>query len=120
MRPPQGEPRRKGRAAMRYVRLLVLGSPALAALPLSGPRPASGATSGYPDSMASLGDSITRAANSGPSLFGDQPQYSWSTGENSTVQSHYFRILQQNSLISGNNYNDAVSGARMTHLDGHT
>ncbi len=90
---------------------------ALAPLPLPGPKGASGSTTGYPDSMASLGDSITRAVNPEPSLFGDQPQYSWSTGDNSAVESHYYRILQQNSLISGNNYNDAVSGARMTHLN---
>lgn len=102
---------------MRYLRFALLGLLALAVL-LPSPKPVSGTTTGYPDSMASLGDSITRAANPEPSLLGDQPQYSWSTGDNSAVESHYYRILLQNSLISGNNYNDAVSGARMIHLNG--
>ena len=103
---------------MRHLRLLLLGLLALATLALlPGPKGASGVTGGYPDSMASLGDSITQAVNPGLSLLGAQPQYSWSTGEEPTVQSHYYRILQQNSLISGNNHNDAVSGARMTHLN---
>ena len=104
---------------MIYARFLLLGLLALAALLLPpSPKSASGLTAGYPDSMASLGDSITRATNPEPFLLGDQPQYSWSTGDNSAVESHYYRILQQNSLISGNNYNDAVSGARMTDLNG--
>lgn len=104
---------------MRYARFALLGVLTLAALlaPPS-PRGASGTTDGYPDSMASTGDSITRAMNLEPSLLGDHPEYSWSTGDSSTVESHYYRILQQNSLISGKNYNDAVSGARMTHLNG--
>ena len=96
----------------------LLGLVALAMLLLPSPDQASGETDDFPDSMASLGDSITRAVNPEPFLLGDQPQYSWSTGDNSTVQSHYYRILQQNSAISGNNYNDAVSGARMTELNG--
>jgi lysophospholipase L1-like esterase len=102
---------------MRYLQFALLGLLALGAL-LPSPKPVSGTATGYPDSMASLGDSITRATNPEPSLLGDQPQYSWSTGDNSAVESHYYRILQQNSLISGNNYNDAVSGARMIHLNG--
>ena len=98
---------------MRYLRYALLGLLALAALLLSSPEQASGVTDGYPDSMASLGDSITRAVNPEFFLLGDQPQYSWSTGDNSAVQSHYYRILQKNSAISGNSYNDAVSGAKM-------
>ncbi|GAF73060.1 unnamed protein product, partial [marine sediment metagenome] len=82
------------------------------------PEDASGLTDGYPDSMASTGDSITRAMNPDPYLVGDQPEYSWSTGDNSTVESHYCRILQENSGIDGNNFNDAVSGAKMTDLNG--
>jgi lysophospholipase L1-like esterase len=102
-----------------YVRLGLLLAVVLA-LPvlLPGPEGASGETRGYPDSMAGLGDSMTRAMNPDPALYGDQPQYSWSTGDNSTVQSQYYRILQENSLISGNNYNDAVSGSKMADLNG--
>jgi len=104
---------------LRYARVVLLALVALTAL-LAPPSPkgASGITDGYPDSMASLGDSITRATNPEPSLLGDHPQYSWSTGDSSEVESHYYRILQQNGLINGHNYNDAVSGARMTHLNG--
>ena len=101
---------------MRYVRLSLLGLLALAALVASA-KDVSATTNGVPDSMASMGDSMTRAVNADPFLLGDQPQYSWSTGDNSTVQSHYFRILQQNSLISGKNFNYAVSGAKMADLN---
>ena len=103
---------------LNYLRPAIIGLLVLAMLLLRSPEQASGVTEGYPDSMASLGDSITRAVNPEFFLPGDQPQYSWSTGENSAVQSHYYRILQKNSAISGNNYNDAVSGARMTDLNG--
>jgi lysophospholipase L1-like esterase len=73
---------------------------------------------GYPNSMASTGDSITRAYNTCPSPFTDCPMNSWSTGTNGAVDSLYTRILSANSLIIGNNANDAVSGARMTDLNG--
>ena len=73
---------------------------------------------GYPNSMASTGDSITRAFETCPSPFTDCPANSWSTGTNGAVNSHYVRILAANSLISGNNLNDAVSGAKMTGLNG--
>ena len=73
---------------------------------------------GYPNSMASTGDSITRAYQTCPSAFTDCPENSWSTGRNSAVNSIYTRILAANSAISGNNVNDAVSGARMTNLHG--
>jgi lysophospholipase L1-like esterase len=74
------------------------------------------AVTGYPDSIASLGDSITRAANSAG--LGDFPEYAWSTGTNGSVNPYYSRLLAAHPPISGNRYNDAVSGARMTHLDG--
>jgi lysophospholipase L1-like esterase len=72
---------------------------------------------GYPNSMAATGDSITRAFNTCFFPFIDCPNNSWSTGGSSTVQSHYWRILQQNGGISGRNFNDAVSGAKMTNLN---
>ncbi|MCJ7509813.1 MAG: GDSL-type esterase/lipase family protein [Dehalococcoidia bacterium] len=101
----------------KYVRLGLLLAVVLAlTVLLPGPERASGQAPGYPDSMASLGDSITRAMDA--NMYGDQPEYSWSTGDNIAVQSQYYRILQENSLISGNNHNDAVSGAKMVDLDG--
>lgn len=71
----------------------------------------------YPDAMASTGDSITRAYNTG-SAYSDNPAGSWSTGTASTVNSHYLRILGANPAISGKNFNDAKSGARMVDLNG--
>ncbi len=72
----------------------------------------------YPNSMASTGDSITRAFNTGGFPFVDAPANSWSTGTNSTVKSLYQRILAQNAAISGRNQNAAVSGAKMVDLAG--
>ena len=105
---------------MGAVRLLIVGVVAIAALVVSAGEfdeaAADAEISGYPDSMAALGDSITQAVNS--SGIGNQPQNSWSTGTNAAVDSVYLRILAQNAGISANNFNDSVSGARMTHLNG--
>jgi lysophospholipase L1-like esterase len=73
---------------------------------------------GYPSSIASTGDSITRAFNTCSFPFVDCPQNSWSTGSSGTVNSHYRRILAANPAISGRNYNDAKTGARMNALGG--
>lgn len=75
-------------------------------------------TNGWPGSIASTGDSITRAYNTGSTPFTDAPANSWSTGTNASVLSHYSRILAANPAISGHNYNDAVSGAKMVDLNG--
>src|ERR1019366_2191965 len=60
----------------------------------------------FPNSIASTGDSITRAYNTG-SPFADNPASSWSTGTTAAVNSHYLRILAKNSGISGHAFNDA-------------
>ncbi len=73
---------------------------------------------GYPSSMASTGDSITRAFNTCAFPFIDCPPNSWSTGSSSAVNSHYRRILAANSAIAGRNFNDAKTGARMNALAG--
>jgi len=85
---------------------------------LPSPEGAFGIATGVPDSMAALGDSMTQAMNADGITFGDQPQYSWSTGTSSAVESHYYRIRRQYTPISGHNYNYAVSGAKMTALNG--
>ena len=72
----------------------------------------------YPNSMASTGDSITRAFNTGFFPFIDAPSNSWSTGTNSTVNSIYNRIRTVNSSITGKNYNDARTNAPMSELSG--
>jgi hypothetical protein len=87
------------------------------ALLAAGPAAAEPAVVGYPASMASTGDSITRAFNLCFFPFTDCPSASWSTGTNSTVNSHYRRILVAAPAITGRNFNDAVSGADMADLN---
>ena len=72
----------------------------------------------YPRSIASTGDSITRAYNTGTIPYTDNASRSWATGTSSTVNSHYLRLLALNPKIYGKTYNDAKSGARMADLAG--
>jgi lysophospholipase L1-like esterase len=81
------------------------------------PAAADPAKVGYPNSIASTGDSITRAFNTCSFPFVDCPANSWSTVTSSTVNSQYRRILAQNALIAGRNFNDAKTGARMAGLN---
>jgi lysophospholipase L1-like esterase len=76
------------------------------------------AGTGYPRSMASTGDSITRAFNTGFFPYVDNPSASWSTGTNASVSSHYTRLVALQPAISGHAYNDAKSGAKMVDLAG--
>ena len=71
-----------------------------------------------PDSIAAIGDSITRATNACCS-FGDHPSQSWSTGLNplGPVNSHLERLIFRNPTIWGDEYNDARAGARMASAD---
>jgi len=70
-----------------------------------------------PSSMASMGDSITRGFNA-CGWYVDCPSRSFSTGSSSSVNSHYLRILAKNSAMSGHNYNDAKSGAKVADMYG--
>jgi lysophospholipase L1-like esterase len=72
----------------------------------------------YPSSMASTGDSITRAFNTSWFPYIDNPSASWSTGTSTSVNSHYLRLLKLNRAIKGHNANDAKSGAKMIDLAG--
>lgn len=82
----------------------------------------------YPNSMDALGDSITRAFNTCPetfvdcsacpTLYSDCPEFSWSTGTSTVVNSVYLRLLALNPGISGHEYNDAFSGSKMAQLNG--
>ena len=77
----------------------------------------SGAAHGaYPSSIASTGDSITRAFNDCWFPYVDCPSASWTTGTSS--YSHYRRIQGANPAITGRSYNQAVSGADMADLYG--
>ena len=70
----------------------------------------------YPNSIASTGDSITRAFNDCWFPYVDCPSASWSTGTSS--YSHYRRIQAANPGIGGRTYNHAVTGADMADLYG--
>lgn len=92
------------------VALLVAGSTATPAVAQSDAGPP-------PDSMASMGDSITRGFNV-CGFFVDCPSRSFSTGSNSGINSHYLRIRAVNPQIDGNNFNHAQSGARADDMPG--
>lgn len=96
-------------------RLLIAVAAVAVLVGLRGSAVADPAVSGYPDSIASLGDSITRAVDS--DALGDRPDNSWSTGININVQPYYTRLLAEHPPIAGNRYNDAVSGAQMDDLE---
>jgi lysophospholipase L1-like esterase len=84
--------------------VLLFGSPAQAVDP-------------PPNSMASIGDSITRGFNA-CGWYVDCTSRSFSTGSDTGVNSHYLRILAKNPAINGKNYNDAKTGAKASDLSG--
>jgi lysophospholipase L1-like esterase len=108
--PPSPRPR-----AFRVTQRLA-GLLALLLLPLFAP-PSAQASVRLPNSMAALGDSITRAFDV-CCWYGDHPAQSWSTGYASSdgILSHYERIAAVHPRIIGHEYNDAVSGAKAKGL----
>ncbi|MEH1013412.1 SGNH/GDSL hydrolase family protein [Micromonospora sp. CPCC 206060] len=70
-----------------------------------------------PNSMASLGDSITRGFNA-CGWYVDCTSRSFSTGDYSSVNSHYLRIRTVNPNINGRNYNDGKTGAKSADMYG--
>lgn len=71
-----------------------------------------------PASMAAVGDSITRAFDvDWFHLLADSPQYSWSTGASTSVNSQYRRVLAIDPAIRGHAFNFARTGANMSELD---
>ena len=79
------------------------------------PAAAAGPSLRPPGSMAAVGDSITQAASTGGSLGADYPANSWSTGTNTTVNSHLLRLSALNPSITATNA--SVSGAKVADLD---
>jgi lysophospholipase L1-like esterase len=104
-----------GSSRLRILALAItalLAALALVAAPASATKP--------PQTMAALGDSITRAFNSsgpgcptGPGL--DCPKNSWATGTNPVVNSQLQRLeaMHPGDVVG---FNDAVSGARAAGL----
>jgi lysophospholipase L1-like esterase len=76
--------------------------------------PSASASPPLPNSIAAMGDSITRAADV-CCWYGDHPAQSWSTGGGffDGINSHYERLRSLTPSIQGRNYNVARSGARM-------
>lgn len=104
-------------AAMRTALVVLALLAAAAAVPASAS--ADPVVTGYPSSIAALGDSITRGYDAdGVYPPGERLQYSWVTGTSATVDSWYQRLLAANPAISGNAFNDAVTGAKMADLPG--
>lgn len=60
--------------------------------------------------MSSLGDSITRGFNA-CGWYVDCTSRSFSTGDDSSVNSHYLRLRATNPAINGRNYNESATGA---------
>jgi lysophospholipase L1-like esterase len=72
-----------------------------------------------PESLAAAGDSITQAYNVDWCCYDrNNPQYSWSTGDNPAVNSLYLRLLSRDPIIAGKNWNLSQAGARMWDLRG--
>ena len=85
-----------------------------AAGPAQAARKPGPTATGYPASIASLGDSITRGFNAN-GWYSDWPARSWSTGTDAGVNSHLLRLRKYNSTTA---YNNARTGAKMTELAG--
>src|SRR5439155_4853818 len=88
--------------------LLFAEPAAAAAASAAGPPPAS---------MASMGDSISRGFNA-CGFYIDCPVRSFSTGDDSAVDSQYQRIRVRNGAILRHAFNDARSGAKAADMPG--
>ncbi|MDP9075172.1 MAG: GDSL-type esterase/lipase family protein [Actinomycetota bacterium] len=101
------------------VALVVLTVAGIGVAAVVSGRPGHAAGVPLPSSMASAGDSITRAFDvNGSRFLADSLPASWSTGSDVTVDSHYRRIRRANPAIGSNAFNDAHTGAAMADLDG--
>ena len=98
---------------IRIRRLALVTAVAVGVVFSAGAPTPAGAAVTLPNSMAGLGDSITRGFNACGFYF-DCTSRSWSTG--GSVNSHYRRILADNPAIWGQRYNDALDGARASDL----
>lgn len=106
---------RRQRLAASIAALVAVLMALVAAGPAEAARKATLASTTYPSSMSSLGDSITRGFNAS-GWFSDWPDRSWSTGTNTTVKSHYKRLVALNGRLQGNAYNNARTGAKVREL----
>ncbi|GAA2732584.1 SGNH/GDSL hydrolase family protein [Streptomyces nogalater] len=90
------------------------GSPAAKGTKARAPRPPVWDTS--PDSVAAVGDSITRGFDA-CTVLSDCPEASWATGSDAAVESLAVRLLGAAGAAE-RSWNYAVTGARMADLPG--
>ncbi|KPI03204.1 lipolytic protein G-D-S-L family [Actinobacteria bacterium OK074] len=117
------EPSRRGRRVRAVGAVAVAGTVLLGAAACDDPtgaaaKPSASATTATgwntaPDSVAAVGDSITRGFDA-CTVLADCPKVSWSTGSDPTVDSLAVRLLGENA--AANSWNYAATGARMADL----
>ncbi|MEV0154523.1 SGNH/GDSL hydrolase family protein [Micromonospora sp. NPDC050686] len=117
LRSPPLSGTRDPEATMPLVRRALATIASATALVTLAAGPATAAATPPPNSMASLGDSITRGFNA-CGWYSDCTARSFSTGDYASVNSHYLRIRAVNPTIGGRNYNDARSGAKSADMYG--
>src|SRR4051794_22449990 len=97
---------------MRAIATLLAAGIMATAAPRVPPPP----LSGDPNSIAALGDSITRAFNTGTIPFTDAAANSWATGARAGLGSQYERLAARGDAIQGRAYNDARTGATVADV----
>lgn len=102
---------------MPNVRRTLTTLAALVAAVLVAATPATADPGPPPSSMASMGDSITRGFNA-CGWYVDCTSRSFSTGDDTAVNSHYLRIRAKNSAINGRNHNVGRTGAKSADMAG--
>src|SRR5215207_7272831 len=103
---------------MRRLTMVLVTLAATSTFALVSPNPAP-AQIALPQRMTAVGDSITAATDVAWCCVnpnGGNPQYSWSTGTDPSVASHYQRLVAANGGIPIAALNAAVPGADSTDL----
>jgi len=102
----------------RFSLLISLLATLLTTLVVTGPvaRAGTAVPPTLPTSIVSVGDSITRGYDVTlfPCFLSDCPQYSWSTGTSSSVNSQYAQLRQRGATVAATNA--AKTGAKMSDL----
>ena len=111
--PERGLPMSIPHRARQGLIVLVAGAVATVIVPAT----AQAAAGPPPNSIASMGDSISRGFNA-CGWYVDCPSRSFSTGDDTAVNSHYLRIRAVNPAINGRNHNDGRSGAKSADMAG--
>lgn len=103
------------RILAKAITVVTIAMAAVVAIPGSAHAAVPGAGA-PPNSMASLGDSITQAFNA-CGWYSNCRSESWSTGWTTAINSQYNRIKAVNPAITAHNINDSVTGAKAANLN---